>query len=138
MCDAAGTCTQEFQHGQIVIPKAGSAYVLDKGPIGTKYLAVGGPSGVMGYPVGAVVSISGSNGDGLSQAFVGGQILSSADGVFLLRNPMWKELAKYAWVRGPLGWPVADQVCDAAGTCTQEFQHGKITLGPAGTVVSYH
>ena len=98
-----------------------------------KYAASGGSSGPLGLPTGAVVAVAGPNGDGFSQAFQGGQILWSSAGAFILRSAMLTELAKHAWVRGWLGWPIADQACDTSG-CTQQFQHGTITITPAGAI----
>lgn len=135
VCDSVG-CSQTFQNATIVIPNSGAAYVVDTGPIGTKYTASGGVAGPMGIPAGVVVPIASPNGAGFSQAFAGGQILHSASGTYLLRTAMLTELAKHGWVRGALGWPTADQSCDSTG-CSQNFQNGKIvapTSGPAYVV----
>jgi uncharacterized protein with LGFP repeats len=127
---AAGSCSQEFQNGEIVLPATGAAYVIASGPIGEKYLASGGPSGPLGYPTSAANPISGTTGSG--QNFQKGQIVHSSAGAFILSGGLFTAYKANGWVRGALGFPVADAVC-ASGTCSQEFQNGEIVLPPSGT-----
>jgi len=126
---ASGTCTQEFMNGKIVIPPDRPAYVLASGPIGDKYLASGGPTGPLGYPTSAANPILRTTGSG--QNFEHGQILLSSAGAFIMSGPMFTAYKATGWVRGPLGFPVSDEVC-TSGTCTQEFRYGKIVIPPGG------
>jgi uncharacterized protein with LGFP repeats len=39
-------------------------------------------------------------------------------------------------VRGSLGWPTADQVCDGS-SCSQEFQKGNINVTGTNATATY-
>jgi uncharacterized protein with LGFP repeats len=134
LSDAAcesGTCSQEFQGGELVVPASGAAYVIASGPIGEKYLASGGPSGPLGYPTSAANPISGLSGSG--QNFQRGQILNSSAGAFIIPSgPVFNAYKAFGWVRGALGFPLSDAVC-ASGTCSQEFQGGELVVPPSGS-----
>ena len=126
VCDSAGNCTQTFQNGSIVANVGAAAYVVTNDAISVKYTASGGTTGPLGAPTGETVAITGPNGNGSSRAFKNGQIVSSASGTFILSGAIRAKHAELLWVRGSLGWPTADAVCDSAGNCTQTFQNGTI------------
>jgi len=133
VCDASGACTQQFQGGVIAVPAGtGAGYMVPAGPIAVAYVASGGASGPWGAPTSDVTSFTTTNGDGQGQNFEQGKALSSAAGVFFVPTRISSTHGSYGWIRGELGWPTADAVCDASGACTQQFQGGVITV-PAGS-----
>lgn len=87
-CGTSTRCSQQFEHGIVYWTLAGGAIAVS-GAMGDLYLEKGGLASSLGIPVGAVTAIVGPNGDGLSQAFKAGQLLSSADGVFALAGTIW-------------------------------------------------
>jgi uncharacterized protein with LGFP repeats len=125
-------CSQTFQLGSIYVFNNGAPYAV-YGPENTKFVASGGVTGALGYPVGALVPITGPNGNGYSQAFSTGHILRSASGVFVISGMIRDTHNSLGWVRGKLGWPISDQTCSSATVCSQKFQGGTISLS-AGTV----
>ena len=127
VCDVAGNCTQAFQSGSIVANVGSEPTVVTTDAIGTKYASVGGATGVLGKPAGEVTAITGPNGNGKSQAFQNGQIVSSSSGTFILSGAIRTKHAGLGWVRGALGWPTADAVCSGSA-CSQTFQEGVILL----------
>lgn len=131
---SAGTCTQEFQHGSIVLPAAGHARVvpsISDSSIRNAYTAAGGVS-ALGEPTTATTPILGPNGDGTGQRFANNAYIhSSASGAFVVQGAMLDAYIAAGWVRGTLGWPTAAAVC-SSGTCSQQFQFGTIILPPSG------
>jgi uncharacterized protein with LGFP repeats len=84
----------------------------------------------LGYPVDSGKSFATVNGDGVVQIFRGGYLYSSAAGVVKVESKTPIEAAWIAqgWIRGSLGWPVAEKVCGLpGGGCSQQFQHGTVT-----------
>jgi uncharacterized protein with LGFP repeats len=126
---SAGTCTQEFENGKVVIPTGHPAYMVANGPVGDLYLASGGPTGPLGYPTSGLNPISGTSGSG--QNFQNGQILLSSAGAFSLSKTMLAAYKTFGWVRGSLGYPVAAGSC-TGGTCSQQFEHGTLVVPPGG------
>jgi uncharacterized protein with LGFP repeats len=124
---SAGTCTQEFENGTIVIPTGHAAYMMANGPVGDLYQASGGPTGPLGYPTSGLNPISGTSGSG--QNFQNGQILLSSAGAFSLSKSMFAAFKTFGWVRGSLGYPIAAESC-TGGTCSQQFEHGTLVLTP--------
>ena len=101
-----------------------------------KYAAIGGADSVLGLRLSDASNISSPNGDGQGQAFRYGQILSSVSGTFVVRGPIFAKYAELKWVRGSLGWPTADQVCDDS-SCSQEFQFGNISVTGITATATY-
>ena len=129
----SGNCSQAFQGGLIAHVIGKPAFVVSAGEFATKYAAQGGISGVLGYPSADAVAITGPHGNGTSQAFAGGQIVSSTHGTFALTGAIKARHAQLKWVRGDLGWPTEDVVC-TSGNCSQRFLFGSITVNRNGTV----
>jgi hypothetical protein len=128
VCDAAGNCSQQFQGGAIGVKAGATSGFLTRDSFADAYLAAGGASSSWGAPVGVVKSFETVNGPGRQQNFTGGQALSSAAGTFFVPTKFLPTYADALWIRGELGWPVADAVCDAAGNCSQQFQGGTIVI----------
>jgi uncharacterized protein with LGFP repeats len=128
----SGTCSQLFQNGTLFKPASGPSYVVATGVIGEAYLAEGGPTGSLGYPINALNTFTGANGSGIGQSFQNGQILSSPTGTFIVRTAMLTVYATYGWVRGSLGWPAGNQTC-TSGTCSQLFQNGTLVVTADGS-----
>lgn len=125
-CGASG-CVQQFQGGAIT--GAGTLVLEVSDPAIKDYHdAQGGISGPLGNPVGPANAFSTPSGAGLVQVFQGGYVYSSAAGVFKVvpGTALANAWAASGWIRGPLGWPVAEEVCGAAG-CSQQFQGGTLT-----------
>lgn len=137
VCDGAGTCAQEFQAGYLAAPASGNVISV-LGGYAARYGQFGGPSGVLGSPTSAANAISGAEGAGSGQNFSGGQMLSSAAGTFVVSTVIMPTYVSAGWVRGPLGWPTADEVCNEAGQCVQTFRGGSIarTIGGPAYVVN--
>lgn len=127
ICNGSG-CTQAFARGTLMVPTAGPAYVVPTGAIGEKYVALGGPTGVLGVPTSTGNPITGANIPGSGQNFQNGQILSTSLGTFALSATVLPEYVRLGWVRGSLGWPTADESCTAPGQCTQAFQFGTLIV----------
>ncbi|HEX7834655.1 MAG TPA: hypothetical protein VF479_04210 [Pseudolysinimonas sp.] len=128
VCTSAG-CKQQFQHGWIMAPDTATASVTVSNPDIVAYYdsLLGTPAQLGIAKINAVPMVGGANGDGFNQPFVGGLISSSANGTFSLRGAIRTEHGSLGGIAGPLGWPLADQVCGLAGeVCSQDFQHGTI------------
>jgi uncharacterized protein with LGFP repeats len=124
----AGGCSQNFQHGVIYGRSTGAAIPVLAGSIATVYDALGGVSGVLGYPTSSQNRISGAkNGTGTNQRFVGGYIQKSKFGTFAESGVIMRKHIAAGWVTGKYGWPVAAAVCGLPdGGCSQKFQHGTL------------
>lgn len=123
----AGACTQLFQGG--VIGWQGSQVYRLTGPILDYFVATGGAEGPLGNPLAIAVGFGvPSNGNGSVQVFQGGYVYSSEAGVFTVKpgTPLANTWASAGWIRGALGWPVAEEQC-VDGVCSQRFQGGTVT-----------
>ena len=126
VCDGAG-CVLKFQGGTLYVPASGAAFSITNPELSTYYDTSGAYSGPLGFPVTATASIqTPSNGSGFAQGFSGGYIYTSSQGTFSVMGAMGPKFLAAGWLRGPLGWPIADGVCGGA-SCTQAFQQGSLT-----------
>ncbi|MGV8884425.1 MAG: LGFP repeat-containing protein [Microbacteriaceae bacterium] len=132
----ADACTQTFAGGVIRLPASGTGYVVSpvtNTKIKAYYTAMGEAAGVLGYAKAGAIAVSDKkNGNGFTQSFDGGVVHSSAAGTFVVTFAMMKAYSAGGWLRGALGWPIADQVC-TADACTQTFAGGVIRLPASGT-----
>ncbi|WP_127472845.1 LGFP repeat-containing protein [Microbacterium sulfonylureivorans] len=106
------------------------------GAIATEWKRMGGATGALGNPAAAVTTVTDPNGNGLAQKFAGGFIHSSSAGTFSSLTPIMVAYSAAGWLRGDLGWPVAQSTC-TSGTCTQPFAGGIISYtGNAAAVTT--
>lgn len=126
VCDAAG-CVQTFQGGTLYAPASGGAFSITDPEISAYYNANGAYSGLLGFPTTATANIATpTSGSGFAQGFTGGYIYSSAQGTYSVVGAMGPKFLAAGWLRGSLGWPIAEAVC-ADSTCSQAFQQGWVT-----------
>lgn len=123
-----GGYSQEFQNGGIYWT-TGTATHESLGAIYTSYKALGGPAGLLGYPL---VSSQNETG-GTSQAFQNGTIYWSAKtgGVSVPKNAVGTYLAA-GGPGGKLGYPIAEAFSDNNGASRSVFEHGFIYWSGTG------
>ncbi|WP_292794856.1 LGFP repeat-containing protein [Microbacterium sp. UBA6633] len=127
---ADGGCSQSFQHGRAYLTGGVAKFV--SGSVIDYYVAKGGPSGALGYPVSDTVKVT-ANGGGTAQSFAGGLVNAGPSGAFLMTGAIRTAHGAAGGVAGPLGWPTGEQKCGlAGGGCSQSFQNGTITVDGAG------
>ena len=127
-----GACSQRFQRGTIYYaPGAGTFPVW--GAIKTRYVALGGSSGYLGYPTSK--EKCGLRGGGCSQSFQRGRIYHAAGAG---TQAVWGGLGQFYSARkaqdGALGYPVTAEACDRSGYCSQSFQYGRLQWIPGSGV----
>ncbi len=129
-----GACSQAFQHGTIYASSTLAAAVTVPG-IADYYAAKGGPAGSLGVPRQDAVPMAGG---GFNQPFTNALVTSSPSGTFSLVGLIRTAHGRLGGVGGPLGYPLADQVCGLpSGGCSQVFQRGTIySYGSVGYAVS--
>jgi uncharacterized protein with LGFP repeats len=82
----------------------------------------------MGYPL--TDTFCGLTGGGCFQTFQNGSVYSSpSTGAHVVWGAILQRWAAQGWETGPVGYPTADEACDAAG-CSQTFQRGIIRWSP--------
>ncbi|GAA2749859.1 hypothetical protein [Amnibacterium kyonggiense] len=130
-----GGTSQTFQKGTIYTSPAGSVGVA--GSVLTKYNALGGPGGNLGWPRRAAVNRTGTNG-GTAQAFQKGTVYVSTAGTAAVLAPIYSTFGANGYELGSLGWPAGDAVTSSAhgGATWQAFQGGRVVVasGKATTV----
>lgn len=134
VCDA-GTCSQEFSAGTIVVAADGSARsmpAVSNAEIRSLHQSLGGNSGTLGAPVLAVQTVRDPNGNGFAQKFEKGWIHSSSLGTFATSTALMAAYSANGWLRGSLGWPKSAESCTADG-CSQAFAGGTLFAPVAGT-----
>ncbi|WP_375406252.1 LGFP repeat-containing protein [uncultured Amnibacterium sp.] len=131
-----GGTYQRFQKGTIYTSPAGSFGAA--GSVLTKFTALGGPAGALGWPKQAVATVKGTNG-GSTQLFQNGTVFVSTAGTAAVLAPIEAAYAAKGGRPGSLGWPTADaKVSTAAGGGTsQAFQGGRVVVagGKSSVVV---
>jgi uncharacterized protein with LGFP repeats len=125
-CDAGTSqCTQAFEKGTVYSSPAGNAAVLEA--ISVAYRPAGGPWGFLGQPSSGVFTYPALPGR-LAQSFAGGgTVYASPAGSFVVGGSMRTSFFASGGEGGPLGWPIAAEVCDAGTSqCTQQFERGTV------------
>lgn len=118
-----GGWAQTFQRGLVVTTRHGTYPVL--GAIWSRYVAAGGPTGVLGVPYAAQGELALGV---VRQVFAGGQIVSSrATGAHALRGPVLARWLKDGAARSQEGLPRAE-----AGRVSQQFAGGGLYLTSSG------
>ncbi|GIG54944.1 hypothetical protein [Demequina activiva] len=115
---------QDFQRARIY--HSGSSFTA----IPTDYVSiadgVGGISGGLGWPLSGLVT-SGVDGGGTFQRFASGNIMTSADGTYVVYGGFYSAYQAKGGRQGPLSWPVSDRYFDSAsGYWAQDFRGGTI------------
>ncbi|UOE44492.1 LGFP repeat-containing protein [Agromyces larvae] len=126
---AAGVCTQRFAGGLMVSSAQRGSLVISQAT--DRYLAAGGPTGSLGWPTTGGIRFEASGG-GFVQAFEQGAIAASASGAYVVSGGVRAFYNERGGITGPLGWPASEMTCDSAGTCSQQFQNGRIVWSPIG------
>jgi uncharacterized protein with LGFP repeats len=126
VCDSSGRCEQAFQGGRI-FQSSGVAHPLSGSTL-TKFQALGGTSGWLGWPVSRAIQWTANGVTGSYTGFDNGLIYdSAATGTYAVRSgPIRASYGAVGGSTGVLGWPVGDEVCDSAGNCVQPFQGGEV------------
>jgi serine protease len=121
--NGAGGVHQRFQRGTVVW-SAGTGAAAVHGAIGSRWAALGGATGPLGYPLGG--ERGGLAGGGSHQAFERGRVLwSPATGAQPVRGAIGRAYADLRGERGRLGYPVTPE--HRSGTSVlQRFQGGSI------------
>lgn len=127
-----GACIQQFQFGDIYVTSAGAVAI--RGGMRETFTAMGGPTGALGYPIGAEQYRT-TNGEGWVQAFEGGAVYwRNGSGIYMF-GAIRDVYVAAGYNNGPLGWPVSAQTCVATG-CRQDFMGGLILwTSPNGAYV---
>lgn len=134
--------------GEIVCPdKRGRAAFFERGaiywtpttgarPIPTRLLGdyerLGYEAGALGYPVAYHTILA----EGDVQAFERGVLYHRADQPegFFVTGRIGAAYARNGYEQGPLGWVQSDEVKNADGTVTQQFEHGVVHWSPDGVI----
>lgn len=131
-----GGTWQSFQKGTIYTSAAGSFGV--SGAVLTKYAALGGPAGTLGWPRKAASVRKGAHA-GTAQAFQKGTVYTSSAGTAAVLAPISAKFLATGYELGTLGYPTGDAVTNSAsgGATWQSFQGGRVVVaGSKSTVVS--
>jgi hypothetical protein len=131
-----GGTYQQFQKGTIYTSTAGAYGV--SGSVLTKYTALGGPAGKLGWPRRGAVARKGTN-PGTAQGFQNGTVYVSTVGTAAVLAPIYAKYGSNGYETGKLGWPTGDAVSDksSGGGTWQAFQGGRVAVaGGKSTVVA--
>jgi uncharacterized protein with LGFP repeats len=119
---------QDHLNGQILQPDGGTPFAVT-GSLHAGFLASGGVTGQLGFPLGG--QESGLRDGGFGQVFEGGSIWGSSS---TLPRVVWPVIedgwAESGWEDGPLGYPVSTQV-ERHGGVQQDFEDGGVYWSPA-------
>ncbi len=124
---------QRFVNGWLYSSNA-TGFQTTAGAIATSYTALGGPNGVLGYPVGPQ---RGEPGGGVSQEFQNGWLIwSPASGIDRIARP----IGEYYFQNGgtdAFGYPKDSTVAKTGGVLEQEFTKVRLRWTSAGGVVKF-
>lgn len=135
----AGGTYQKFAKGVVYTSSTGT-FGVRAGSVLTKYTALGGPGGKLGWPRKSQSTRSGVHA-GTVQAFQKGTIYVSFAGTGAVLAPVYAKYVASGYELGPLGYPTGDAVAANGGT-VQTFQGGRVasigsrTLLVTGSVLS--
>ena len=131
-----GGTLQSFEHGTIVWSTGTGAHRLS-GTINDAWKNAGAQVGALGYPTSEETK---TKGDGVTQNFQGGVVLSSpATGAHILSGAIGKAYSDVNGENGRLGYPTTDEHAVDGGS-QQDFQNGRIiwNSGDGSTAVAYN
>jgi hypothetical protein len=130
-----GGTSQQFAKGTLYTSAAGTFGVV--GSVRSKYLALGGPGGVLGWPRKAQTVRTGAHA-GTIQGFQKGTVYVSSAGTAAVLAPVYAKYVSSGYELGDLGYPTADAVSSGAngGGVQQTFSGGRVVVagGKATTV----
>ncbi|NNG21257.1 family 16 glycosylhydrolase [Naumannella sp. ID2617S] len=122
-----GGCYQSFQGGLLYWSPASGAH-FTRGLIQQRYAAMGGESGVFGYPM--TDELCGDRGCFQRFQRENGHIYwSPASGAWGVQGLIYARWASTGYENGRLGYPVGPEVCSNlpdARECVQDYQGGRI------------
>jgi hypothetical protein len=132
--DGAHGYIRKYSGGIICWSTASVLAIAVRGPAAEVYLASGGASGILGFPIGAEGAISSfpSGASGVCQIFEHGFILVSTHGAYAVSRPISNTFYAHGMSRGWLGFPVSERE-DRPGYSLQRFEGGAILSFGAGT-----
>ncbi|WP_147251501.1 reprolysin-like metallopeptidase [Blastococcus sp. TBT05-19] len=118
-------CFQHFQGGSVYASASTGTRLIGVGIRG-RWGQLGWENGGLGYPVGD--QTCGLPDSGCFVHFQGGSVYSSAAaGAYEVLRPIRDRWAASGWERGPLGYPIAGNVCGLRDSgCFQHFQQGSV------------
>ncbi|TFD74059.1 hypothetical protein E3T54_14755 [Cryobacterium sp. Sr8] len=119
--------SQAFQKGWLYYSPTTSIHVVS-GPVGRSYATLGGPAGVLGFPIAAPKV---EPGGGASQNFQKGALYwSPTTSIHRLSGAIATAYSALGGPAGVLGYPLAAEVVDSSGTSSQLFQNGTLYSSP--------
>lgn len=125
---------QRFQNGWLYWSDA-TGFVVTSGWLGSSYSVLGGPDGILGYPL---VTQKGEANGGLSQEFQNGWLVySPATSI----DRVARQIGEYYYAQGgpggALGYPLDSTVKKPDGALEQRFQHGNVRWSAADGAVPF-
>lgn len=130
-CTSNTQCVQAFDHGSIQIDGSATSIIIP-----AIELVATAHADQLGATTQTARAQSG-NGGGFVQAHKNGAIAwSEATGAHMLSGAIRAAYGATGGVGGPYGWPTAEQVCAADGSCSQAFTGGIIQLDENGKSTS--
>lgn len=126
----AGGTSQQFEKGTLFTSSVGT-FGVRAGALLSKYTALGGPGGKLGWPRKGQTTRTGAHA-GTVQAFQNGTIYSSSAGTAAVLAPIYAKYVSSGYETGTLGYPTGDAVTGNGGT-VQRFTGGAITSAGSTT-----
>jgi uncharacterized protein with LGFP repeats len=122
----AGGTVRNYMFGWILLAPGSSVAHYSTGAINARYVAAGGPSGPLGFPLADLGGPMQNSGWG--QQFQGGSIYwTAATGAHTVTGPIRDKWAASGWEAGALGYPTTDTIGPMGlGGYGQQFANGSI------------
>jgi len=137
----AGGRVSHFSHGDIYQHRLTGAREIH-GAIRDRYLEMGGPSSVLGYPTSDEMPIQGKNGEiGRFSRFENGSgiYFSPGTGAWEVYGAIWAKWQSNGGVTGKLGFPTSGETdTPTSGGRYNEFEHGVIVWHGTGPYIGAH
>ena len=123
--DVPGGRARDYRRGRVYAPAGGPAHAVLGEPL-PRYLALGGPGGLLGLPRSAARRA----GAGSCQSFARGVLCwSTATGVHEVHGAVLAAYRRTGGAAGPLGLPTSDETAVAGGRRSR-FVHGDVYWSP--------
>ncbi|GAA1749575.1 hypothetical protein GCM10009747_03560 [Agromyces humatus] len=121
--------SQAFQRGSLYWSPTTSIHLVS-GRILNSYVALNGPSGVMGFPLDRII---GGPNNGIGQSFVGGWLWASpTTGIHRVSGAIARSYQALQGPAGTLGYPIAAQKAGSGDWVLQSFERGVLYHSPTG------